>query len=122
MRRRRRGGDEPYALPAKRKNFTIRDLYLWVAGARGPWALIGTASQIADELQSWFENEGADGFNLMPPILPTGLDDIVEQLVAELRRRGLFRSEYSGTTLREHLGLERPQNRYSETASAVSAE
>ena len=83
---------------------------------------MGTASQIADELQAWFENEGADGFNLMPPVLPTGLDDIVELLVPELRRRGLFRSEYSGKTLRDHLGLERPQNRHSETARAVSAE
>jgi alkanesulfonate monooxygenase len=61
---------------AKKKNFTIRDLYLWVAGARGHWTLVGTPSQIADELQSWFENEAADGFNLMPPVLPTGLDDI----------------------------------------------
>jgi N-acetyl-S-(2-succino)cysteine monooxygenase len=107
---------------AKRKNFTIRDLYLWVAGARGHWTLVGTASQIADELQSWFDNDAADGFNLMPPVLPTGLDDIVDQLVPELRRRGLFRSEYSGTTLRDHLGLERPQNRYTETGRAVSAE
>ncbi|MDF3066165.1 MAG: nrd [Polyangiaceae bacterium] len=107
---------------AKKKNFTIRDLYLWVAGARGHWTLVGTASQIADQLQSWFDNEAADGFNLMPPVLPTGLDDIVEQLVPELRRRGLFRSEYSGTTLRDHLGLERPQNRFTETARAVSAE
>jgi len=107
---------------AKKKNFTIRDLYLWVAGARGHWTLIGTPSQIADELQSWFENEAADGFNLMPPVLPTGLDDIAELLLPELRRRGLFRSEYSGTTLRDHLGLERPENRYRETARAVSAE
>lgn len=107
---------------AKKKNFTIRDLYLWVAGARGHWTLVGTASQIADELQSWFENEGADGFNLMPPVLPTGLDDIVEHLVPELRRRGLFRKDYSGTTLRDHLGLERPQNRFTGADRAVSAE
>ena len=97
---------------AKKKNFTIRDLYLWVAGARGHWTLVGTASQVADELASWFENEAADGFNLMPPVLPTGLDDIVEYLLPELRRRGLFRSEYRGKTLREHLDLERPENRF----------
>ncbi len=107
---------------AKKKRFTIRDLYLWVAGARGHWTLVGTASQIADELQSWFENEAADGFNLMPPVLPTGLDDIVELLVPELRRRGLFRHEYRGKTLREHLGLERPVNRFSAPARAANAE
>jgi alkanesulfonate monooxygenase len=107
---------------AKKKNFTIRDLYLWVAGARGHWTLVGTASQIADELESWFQNEGADGFNLMPPVLPAGLDDIALQLVPELRRRGLFRTEYQGTTLREHLGLERPENRLSSWRSAASAE
>ncbi|RYZ10083.1 MAG: LLM class flavin-dependent oxidoreductase [Myxococcales bacterium] len=107
---------------ATKKNFTIRDLYLWVAGARGHWTLVGTASQIADELQSWFENDAADGFNLMPPVLPTGLDDIASELVPELRRRGLFRTEYSGTTLRDHLGLERPQNRFTEESRAVSAE
>jgi alkanesulfonate monooxygenase SsuD/methylene tetrahydromethanopterin reductase-like flavin-dependent oxidoreductase (luciferase family) len=97
---------------ARKRNFTIRDLYLWVAGARGHWTVIGTASQVADQLQSWFEHEAADGFNLMPPVLPTGLDDIVEHLVPELQRRGLFRTEYEGTTLRENLGLERPRNRY----------
>ena len=58
----------------------------------------------------------------MPPVLPTGLDDIVELLVPELRRRGLFRREYSGTTLRDHLGLERPENRFSAQAHVVSAE
>ena len=97
---------------ARRKNFTIRDLYLWVAGARGHCQLIGSASQVADQLEEWFRNEAADGFNLMPPILPAGLDDIVEFLVPELRRRGLFRSEYQGTTLRDHLSLERPPNRF----------
>ncbi|MET0413368.1 MAG: LLM class flavin-dependent oxidoreductase [Polyangiaceae bacterium] len=107
---------------ARKKNFTVRDLYLWVAGARGHWTLVGTPSQIADELESWFLNEGADGFNLMPPVLPTGLDDIVELLLPELRRRGLFRNEYSGKTLRDHLGLERPENRYVAQAHAASAE
>jgi alkanesulfonate monooxygenase len=107
---------------ANKNNFTIRDLYLWVAGARGHWTLVGTPSQVADELQSWFENGGADGFNLMPPVLPTGLDDIVSLLVPELRRRGLFRSEYSGNTLRDHLGLERPENHFVAQAQAVSAE
>jgi alkanesulfonate monooxygenase len=107
---------------AKKKNFTIRDLYLWVAGARGHWTLIGTASQIADELQSWFEGEAADGFNLMPPVLPAGLDDIVELLLPELRRRGLFRAEYAGKTLRDHLELRRPPNRNRDFARVANAE
>jgi alkanesulfonate monooxygenase len=107
---------------AKKKNFTIRDLYLWVAGARGHWTLIGTPSQIADELQSWFDEGAADGFNLMPPVLPTGLDDIAQLLLPELRRRGLFRSEYTGNTLRDHLDLARPPNRRGELAHAANAE
>lgn len=97
---------------ARKKNMTIRDLYLWVAGARGHWQIVGTPEQIADELQSWFENEAADGFNVMPPVMPTGLDDFVQLVVPELQRRGLYRCEYEGKTLRENLGLERPSNRF----------
>lgn len=106
---------------ARKRQLSIRDLYLWIAGARGHWTLVGTASQIADQLQDWFEHEAADGFNLMPPVLPTGLDDIVQQLVPELRRRALFRSEYTGTTLREHLGLSRPENRFARERHVASA-
>jgi FMN-dependent oxidoreductase (nitrilotriacetate monooxygenase family) len=105
---------------ARKRNLSIRDLYLWIAGARGHWTIIGTASDIADQLQAWFEGGGADGFNLMPPVLPTGLDDIVEHLVPELRRRGLFRSEYEGKTLRENLGLARPPNRLAARERAAS--
>jgi FMN-dependent oxidoreductase (nitrilotriacetate monooxygenase family) len=104
---------------ARKRRFTIRDLYLWVAGARGHWTIIGTAGQIADQLQSWFEHGAADGFNLMPPVLPTGLDDIVEHLVPELQRRGLFRREYEGSTLRDNLGLERPVNRHAAARSSA---
>ena len=93
-----------------------------MAGARGHWELIGTPTEIADQLEEWFRNEGADGFNLMPPVLPSGLDDIVELLLPELRRRGLFRSEYQGKTLRDQLGLERPRSRYANADRAVSAE
>jgi N-acetyl-S-(2-succino)cysteine monooxygenase len=106
---------------ARRRNFTVRDLYLWVAGARGHWTLIGTPEQVADELQSWFENEGADGFNLMPPVLPAGLDDIVELLLPELRKRGLFRTEYESATLRGNLGLEIPENRYAKARREAAA-
>ena len=70
--------------------------------------VVGTPARIADQLQQWFEEEGADGFNIMSPWLPGGLDDFIELVLPELRRRGLFRREYAGSTLREHLGLARP--------------
>ncbi len=83
-----------------------------VAGGRGHYSLIGTPAQIADELQRWFENGAADGFNILVPHLPGGLEDFAQGVVPELQRRGLFRTEYSGTTLRENLGLARPENRF----------
>ncbi|TQE91905.1 LLM class flavin-dependent oxidoreductase [Ureibacillus terrenus] len=97
---------------AERENLTIRQLYQRIAGARGHREIIGTPEQIADQLQEWFENEAADGFNIMPPTYPDGLDDFVELVIPELQRRGLFRTEYEGSTLREHLGLERPANQF----------
>ncbi|KAG1433737.1 hypothetical protein G6F57_021949 [Rhizopus arrhizus] len=97
---------------AQRENLTIRDLYLRIAGARGHQQVVGTPQSIADQLQQWFEEGGADGFNIMAPWLPGGLDDFIEHVLPELRRRGLFRTEYQGTTLREHLGLQRPPNRH----------
>ena len=75
-------------------------------------ARIGTPKTIADEMQQWVEEEGCDGFNLMFPYLPAGLDDFVDQVVPELQRRGIFRREYEGATLRENLGLPRPANRF----------
>jgi len=104
---------------ARRENLTIRQLYLRVAGARGHWQLIGTASQIADALQERFEQHGADGYNIMPPLLPTGLDDFISLVLPELQRRGLFREEYEGTTLRENLGLRRPISRYADGTQAT---
>lgn len=97
---------------ARKHNFSIRELYQYIASARGHWTLVGTAEQIVDELQTWFENDGADGFNILPPSSPAGLNDFVEFIVPELQRRGLFRTEYEGTTLRENLGLKRPENQY----------
>lgn len=93
---------------ARREGLTIRQLYLRVATARGHWSIHGTAQSIADQLQAWFEGDAADGFNIMPPWLPGGLDDFIELVLPELRRRGLFRERYEGSTLREHLGLARP--------------
>lgn len=92
--------------------FTIRQLYQWVASARGHFTIVGTPERIADELQSWFENEAADGFNILPPWLPTGLHDFVDLVIPELQRRGLFRTAYEGRTLRENLGLPFAVNRH----------
>ncbi|WP_299514389.1 LLM class flavin-dependent oxidoreductase [uncultured Rummeliibacillus sp.] len=91
---------------------TLRELYNNIAGARGHREIIGTPTQVADQLQEWFENDAADGFNIMPPTFPQGLNDIVELVIPELQRRGLFKTEYKGTTLRENLGLKRPINPY----------
>lgn len=96
---------------ARRENLTIRQLYLRIAGARGHWQLVGTPVQIADQLEERFVAYGADGFNVMAPTLPGGLADFTRLVVPELRRRGLFRTEYEGTTLRDHLGLKRPAAR-----------
>ncbi|RYD93640.1 MAG: LLM class flavin-dependent oxidoreductase [Sphingomonadales bacterium] len=97
---------------ADENNFSIRQLYQWIASARGHFTIVGSAVQIADTLQEWFENEGADGFNILPPWLPTGLNDFIDLVIPELQRRGLFRTAYEGRTLRENLGLPFPQNRW----------
>ena len=96
---------------AQGENLSIRELYLRIAGGRGHFTLIGTPETIADQIQLWFENEAADGFNIMPPYLPGGFDDFAELVVPELQKRGLFRSSYEGNTLRENLGLAFPKNR-----------
>lgn len=105
---------------ARREKLTIRQLYLRIAGARGHWQVVGTPQQIADTMEERFENYGADGFNIMAPIMPGGLKDFIELVVPELRRRGLFRDEYEGSTLRDNLGLKRPANRFSRHAAAAA--
>ena len=97
---------------ARRENLTIRQLYQAIAGARGHYTLWGTPEQIADHLENWFTNDAADGFNIMPPYLPDGLQDFIEQVLPILRSRGLFRTEYEGRTLRENLGLPRPISQF----------
>lgn len=94
---------------ARRENLTIRQLFLRFNAVRGHRVVIGTPVDIADQIQDWFERDAADGFNLIPPLLPSSLGEFVDLVVPELQRRGLFRTDYEGTTLRDHLGLPRPQ-------------
>lgn len=95
----------------KNEKPTVRQLVHRVSGGRGHIVVVGSAEQVADHLQQWFEAGAADGFNVAPPILPVGLELFVEQVVPILRQRGLFREEYTGTTLRDHLGLNYPRDR-----------
>ena len=97
---------------ARNETLTMKEVALRVAGARGKAVVKGSPQQVADIMERWFREGACDGFNLMPPFLPGGLDDFVELVLPELRRRGLFRTEYEGRTLREHLGLRRPPSRY----------
>lgn len=96
---------------AEEENLTVRQLAQRYGGYSG-LAFVGTPESIADEMAVWLEEEACDGFTVTLPFLPQGLDDITQRLVPELQRRGLFRQEYEGTTLREHLGLPRPKNRF----------
>lgn len=93
---------------SRRDNLSIRQLARHFAGARGHWRIVGTAAEIADELQARFEGGAADGFNVMPSYFPGELDAFATLVVPELQRRGLFRKEYEGRSLRDHLGLKRP--------------
>ena len=93
---------------AHRENLTIRDLYRRVAGARGHYEIIGTPAEIVDMMEQWVSEGACDGFNIMPPVFPASLREFVDLVVPELQRRGLYRTAYSGTTLRENLGLTRP--------------
>ena len=95
----------------ERENITtLRGLYERISGARGHREIVGTPEQIVDQLEEWFLNDAADGFNIQPPTFLDGFNDIVELVIPELQRRGLFRTEYEGSTLRENLGLSVPVN------------
>ncbi len=96
---------------ARRENPSVRQLAQLVGGYGG-LQMVGTAGEIADTMQEWLETEAADGFNIMFPTVPAGLDDFVNLVVPELQLRGIFRREYEGATLRENLGLARPENQF----------
>jgi len=106
---------------AKKDKLSMRQIAQVVAGARAKMVIKGTPKQIADHMEQWYVEEAADGFNIMPPHLPGSLNDFVELVIPELQRRGLFRKEYEGKTLRENLGLPRPSNRFFDK-KAVAAE
>jgi alkanesulfonate monooxygenase len=104
-----------YADLAARENLTIRQLYRAAAAGRGHRTLIGTPSDIADQLADWMDHDAADGFNILPSYSPGGFAEFVDMVVPELQRRGLFRTEYEGRTLRENLGVPVPRSRFSPT-------
>jgi FMN-dependent oxidoreductase (nitrilotriacetate monooxygenase family) len=106
-----KSGQERVIALAARENLTVRQLAQRLGGYAG-LAMVGTPKTIADEMEAWLVGEGCDGFNVMFPYLPGGLDDFVDLVVPELQRRGLFRREYEGGTLRDRLGLRRPENRF----------
>jgi len=106
---------------AKRENLTIGELGKRVAGARGKNVIKGNPQQVADYMEDWFVNSACDGFTVMPPYIPGALDDFCELVIPELQRRGLFRTEYEGDTLRDHLGLPRPESHYTKQSTGVQA-
>ena len=94
-----------------RERPTVRKLLHRLAGARGHRVFAGTPEQVADTIEEWFTQGAADGFNVMPAVLPSGLERFVDQVVPLLQERGVFRTDYEGTTLRDHLGLAVPERR-----------
>jgi alkanesulfonate monooxygenase len=107
-----KGHYESIIAMARKENLTIAQLGARVAGARGKNVFVGDPRQVADYMEEWFVKGACDGFNVMPPYIPGQLDDFCRLVIPELQKRGLFRTEYEGSTLRENLGLPRPQNRY----------
>jgi FMN-dependent oxidoreductase (nitrilotriacetate monooxygenase family) len=93
---------------AKRENLKLRDLYNLTMAARGHYVLCGSPQTIADEFERWFAGDAADGFNVMPTHFPQAFDAFVDEVVPELQKRGLYRNDYAGPTLRDHLGIARP--------------
>ena len=95
---------------ARRENLSIRQLVLRFRVSRGHLQVIGSVKKVADTIEQWFVEKGADGFNVVPPILPGGFEDFARLVVPELQRRGIYHKDYEGSTFRENLGLKRPAN------------
>ncbi|KTS12535.1 monooxygenase [Methylobacterium radiotolerans] len=106
---------------ARRDGLTVRQLLRALGGGVGHRIVAGTPEAIADDIEAWFRAGAADGFNLMPDVLPDGLETFVDAVVPILQRRGLFRRDYAGATLRDHLGLARPPSRYAAGDASLSA-
>jgi alkanesulfonate monooxygenase SsuD/methylene tetrahydromethanopterin reductase-like flavin-dependent oxidoreductase (luciferase family) len=104
---------------ARRDNLIVWQL-LRALGV-GHRIIVGTPEQIADDIEAWFRASAADGFNLMPDVLPSGLEVFVDTVVPTLQRRGLFRREYSGPTLRDHFGLAKPPSRFAQSAPTAAS-
>lgn len=117
-----KGHHDSIVAMARRENLTIRELGARAAGARGKNAIHGSPKRIADYMEEWFRKGACDGFCVLPPYIPGQHDDFCNYVIPELQRRGLFRTEYEGTTLREHLGLPRPPSRYQQAAHSTAAE
>jgi FMN-dependent oxidoreductase (nitrilotriacetate monooxygenase family) len=100
----------------RRESPTLRQLLGTLAGARGHFTFAGTPEQVADLIEDWFTDGAADGFNIMPPLLPSMLDAFSAEVIPLLQRRGLFRTAYEGSTLREHYGLPWPKSAFDEAA------
>ena len=96
----------------KRQDMTLRQLLASLAGARGHHTFAGTPEQVADLMEDWFRSKAADGFNVMPPLLPVMLEVFVEEVIPILQKRGLFRMSYDGDTLRSHYGLLEPVSQF----------
>lgn len=101
---------------ARRDKPALRQLLATLAGARGHYTFAGTPEQVADLMEEWFVDSAADGFNVMPPLLPSMLPSMLEVFIADviplLQQRGLFRTAYTGETLRAHYGLAQPQSQF----------
>jgi alkanesulfonate monooxygenase SsuD/methylene tetrahydromethanopterin reductase-like flavin-dependent oxidoreductase (luciferase family) len=105
---------------AKRDSLTVRQTYQRVLPSMGHVVFKGNPSQVADQMEDWYKSKACDGFNIMTPVLPRSLNEFVDLVIPQLQRRGIFRREYTGKTLRENMGLPMPQNPYFTTARAAA--
>ena len=107
---------------ARENNMTLRQIARHTAAGTGHRVIVGTARYMADEMEKWLNEEAADGFNVVCNHYPKPFEDFCTEVVPELQRRGIFRTEYQGATLRDHLGLRVPENRYTRQAQALARE